>query len=107
MHNAGRTIGSLLQGEGMLYYARLSRFYKISLTLEAMRFDSNKCHVVMKFDRRLRSTTAEPPDKFQSHPLTLNTNLVPPSFDEIWQIWGCFSVVKWVTGPNGITASIK
>ena len=47
--------------------------------------DSISCQMALKFDRRLRSDTAETPVKFRSHPKILNTNLAASRLDEIWE----------------------
>ena len=39
--------------------------------------------MALKFDRRLRSGTPEPPFKSQSHPATLSIDLVASRLDEI------------------------
>ena len=41
--------------------------------------------LALKFDWRLRGSTAETPDKFQSHPQTLNPNLATSRLHEIWE----------------------
>ena len=44
----------------------------------------NNYQMALEFDRRVRSTTAEPPVKFQSNPLTLTIDLAASRLDEIW-----------------------
>ena len=47
--------------------------------------NSKSCQMAHKFDRRLRSDTAETPFEFRSHPKNLNTNLAASRLDGIWE----------------------
>ena len=64
--------------------AKRARFPK-SRQVSKSEINSKSCRVALKFDRQLRSDTAETPVEFRSHLKILNTNLVASRLDEIWE----------------------
>ena len=57
--------------------------------------------MVLTFDIRLRSDTAEPHVKFQGNPMTITIILATSRFGEIWEVRSLsFSEMEWWSGPQ-------